>query len=145
MFNANANVLLPVFGGAFIIAWLMGIFWNWRSWYWRSQRAIYSYLPIGLLFVLAAFEKQLLVFINIWFLRAAYFIFIGVAVWWTVRTPLLIKPWWAKEIEKRPNAIYFSLKKLVQQDKEWPTHFKDQETLLQWIKQGEKAVKKTKK
>lgn len=145
MFNANANVLLPVFGGAFIIAWLMGIFWNWRSWYWRSQRAIYSYLPIGLLFILASFEKQMLVFIDIWFLRAAYFILIAVAVWWTVRTPALIKPWWAKEIDGQPRAVYSSLRKFVQQDKDWLLHFKDKETLLLWIKQAEKDARKSKK
>jgi hypothetical protein len=147
MFKIDGNTLLPVFGAAFILAWGMGVFWNWRSWYWRSPRAIYGYLPIGLLFILAAFEEQILTLagINMWVLRGAYFLLIAAAVWWTVRPPAVIKPWWAKELDARPKKTYSALRAATRQDKHWADHFKDRDTLLAWVKAVEKSSKKAKK
>lgn len=147
MFDLRGNLALQIFGAAFILAWAMGVFWNWRSWYWRSQRAIYSYLPMGLLFILASFQEQIMtsLSLNMWGMRVIYIVFIAIGVWWTVRPPAFLKPWWAKEIESYPPAVYSALKRDVSKDRDWPSHFKDRDALQKWIKKVGKGTGKPRK
>ncbi len=137
MFNFDVGLLLIVFGSAFIIAWLMGLFWNWRSWYWRSQRAIYGYLPIGLLFFLANWEVQLqnIPFLNIWVLRGLYLLLISVAIWLTVRPPEFIKPKWIQQIEREPKWVYKEMVNQINKGYDWKKRFVDNNSLESWIKE----------
>ena len=100
IFNFNTQLLLQAFGFIFIGLGVIVRLGTWKKWYWRSKTTIYSYIPIGLIFLLVSFQDQAKEQLgtNYWIYQAGYAIPVAVAIWWVARTPAFVKPDWVKWI-----------------------------------------------
>jgi len=142
--SLNSPTFLAVLGVFFIFAAALGMSGKWKRWYWTSPRLVYIYLPIGLLFLMAT--------LGFWVksgtpsstvLQGAEFVLLGIAIWWVVRPPDILKPAWIRTIEAHPKKVYEAMAAAVKKGEEWHLKVQDPESLGKWIRALEKQSPKT--
>ena len=111
------------------------------------QTTIYSYIPIGLIFLLVSFQDQAKEQLgtNYWIYQAGYAIPVAVAIWWVARTPAFVKPDWVKWIEASPPNIYQAMQADALADPEWERHVTSQKEVEAWAKSLERRKPKPSK
>jgi hypothetical protein len=143
-FNFDTQLLLQAFGIIFIGLGVVVRLGTWKKWYWRSKTTIYSYIPIGLIFLLVSVQdlakEQLGT--NYWIYQACYAIPVALAIWWVARTPAFIKPAWVRWIEAYPPKIYQAMQEDALADAEWERHVTSQKEVEIWAKSLERRKPK---
>lgn len=147
MTSFDPTLLLQIFGVFFIAAGIAAMLGRWKSWYWRSQRMLFGYLPAGALFLLVSFEKELSqgAAMNIWILRGGYILLLALSAWGFIRPPAWLKPAWIRTIEAQPHSIYAAMLREVKANGPWREHVKTPEALEKWITLLQRQVKNKKK
>lgn len=141
----DSQYFLLLLGFFFIGAGIAGISGRYKRWYWTSKRLTFAYLPFGILFLLAVIERSITDATLRVVVRVSEFIFLGIAVWWLVRTPQFIIPSWIRQIESRPNAVYEAMAAAVKKGEKWQDRVNDPQSLEKWIRSVEKRLPKVSK
>ena len=144
MLNLNPQIFLQVLGIVFIGIGLAARLGLWKKWYWKSSGTVYSYIPLGLMFILFSLEtmaKERLAS-YIWLFWAFFVVLIALGIWWVMRTPAFIKPTWVRRVEKHPRNALKAMQEAVEDDPDWEQHVVSEEAIIAWIKTLE--VKKPK-
>ena len=145
MVDLTSQIFLSAMGAFFLLAAVLGIVGRWKRWYWTSKRLVYIYLPIGILFLVAAVSQFFTDKTYTTVFQAVEFVLLGVGIWWVARPPDFLKPAWIRTIEARPKAIYNAMARAVKQGEEWRSKVANQEALEKWIRAIEKRSPKTPK
>jgi len=147
MAGLPVEVILQIFGGFFILVGFAGLFGIWKSWYWRSQRSIYGYIPFGLMFIVASIETRLRQQLGQagWIVIAIYVVLFVVGSWGFIRPPRLIKPLWVRTIEEQSNAVYKAMSSEVKSGVDWRSRVASKEALEDWIRTIRRKLPKTPK
>lgn len=146
-FNFDTQLMLQAFGVIFIGLGVVVRLGTWKKWYWRSRTTIYSYIPLGLIFIMVSFNdlaKERLG-ANFWIYQACYAIPVLLGIWWVARTPAFVKPDWVKWIEAYPQKIYQAMQEDALADPEWERHVTSQKEVEIWAKSLERRRPKPSK
>lgn len=137
MANIDTNWLLRLLGAFFILAGLAGLSGRWKNWYWRSQKTIYGYVPLGVLFILTSFETQLLQWLGkaTWAIWVIYSLLLALGMWAFIRPPKFLKPAWTHPIEEQPPWVYKAMSSEVKAGKEWRPRVETPHAIEDWIKE----------
>ncbi len=141
--SLNSPVFLAVLGVFFIFAAALGISGKWKRWYWTSPRLVYLYLPIGFLFLMATLGFWVKSGTPTTVLQGVEFVLLGIAIWWVVLPPDILKPTWIRTIEAHPKAVYEAMAAAVKKGEDWHPKVQDPESLDKWIHALEKHTPKT--
>lgn len=131
----DTRIILVLMGGGFLVGGILGISGIWKRWYWRSPRMIYAYMPIGIMFFLAALEQSvdLVQESTKRIIYASYFVLLGIAVWWLITPPAFIRPAWIRRIEEEPKWVYRAMVAAIKDGEDWSTKVATLEVLSKWI------------
>ena len=94
MVDLTSQIFLSAMGAFFLLAAVLGIVGRWKRWYWTSKRLVYIYLPIGILFLVAAVSQFFTDKTYTTVFQAVEFVLLGVGIWWVARPPDFLKPAW---------------------------------------------------
>jgi hypothetical protein len=136
MFKFDPSLLLQAFGITFLglgMAVRLGV---WKKWYWKSRGTVYGYIPLGLVFLLYAFEalaKERLG-TSYWIYQVSFGAIIAIGVWWTLRTPPFIKPTWVLWVEKHTPTVLKAMEAAAQEDPSWEKHVTSQQAVEAWVR-----------
>jgi hypothetical protein len=148
MFGLDQQFLLRLMGAGFALMGLGARIGVWKKWYWGTRGGAYTYLPLGILFILYTYEADFKE--N---LRPYYFLYwvaiVAVAIfilWWAARPPAFVKPKWVRWVEKYPNPVIQAMAAEVEAGKAWEENIKSEEAVDTWAKRLKaKPAKKKKK
>ena len=142
----NTQYLLVAFGFIFFALGVLIRFGTWKKWYWRTKGSAYSYLPIGVIFLLYSYndKAQAAMGVNFWIYYVFYAIPVIVGIWWVVRTPTFVKPVWVRWVEAYPKETYFAMEQAALDDTNWDRHITSKEDVEAWVKSIDRGGTKTK-
>jgi energy-coupling factor transporter transmembrane protein EcfT len=134
IFNINTPLLLQVLGIIFIGIGIVARLGIWKKWYWRSPGMVYSYIPVGVVFLLYGFNDLARERLGIyfWVYQVCYAIPVIVAVWWMVRLPSFVKPDWVRWVEAYPDQTYQAMQRAAQEDPSWESHVSSEQEVSAW-------------
>jgi hypothetical protein len=140
-FDFDTQLLLQAFGLVFIGIGVIARLGFWKKWYWRSKSSVYSYLPLGVIFLMYSYNDTVKERLgsNYWIYLLAYAIPIAVGVWWVARPPAFVKPDWVLWVESYPQPVLEAMQKEAENDPSWESHVKNQEEVARWARSLEKA------
>jgi hypothetical protein len=141
IFNFDTTLLLQAFGLIFIALGVMIRMGNWKNWYWGARRSGYSYLPIGVIFLMYSFNDQVSARLGslAWIYLACYAIPVAVGVWWVVRTPTFLKPQWVRWVETYPESTFQAMRQAALADPRWERNVASPEAIRAWVKALERG------
>jgi len=136
MLNVDQSQIIRLLGLGFILAGLVARLGTWKKWYWKTPKAIYGYIPLGLLFILFSFnelaEEQLG---SRYFLYLIGFAVLGVCVVWFSQRPMdFLKPKWVRWVEAHPKRIRNLMVDQVDDGEEWEHHLESEESVNAWAR-----------
>ena len=146
MFSVNQQLLIQALGACFVAVGLAARLGLWKNWYWHSRGLIYSYVPLGLVFILYSFndlaaERLGSSYVYQWLsyyvllYQGLIVLLIIVGIWWSGRPPGFVKPTWVRWVEGYPKKVYKALARAVEEGEEdWESHVASQEALEAWVK-----------
>lgn len=139
----NTNILLQLFGIAFIALGLAAILGLWQKWYWQTRGTVYSYIPLGCLFIFFSFDDQIMHILNLTNIHINLIagLFLAIGLWWAVKTPNFLKPAWVGWVEKHPKRVQRAMKEAVMNGQEWQPHMKSEDDLDRWARKLKRQVK----
>ena len=152
-FNFDTQLLLQAFALIFTGIGVIARLGLWKKWYWRSKSAFYSYIPLGLIFLMYSFNDMAKERLgnNYWVYLFAYAIPIVVGIWWVARPPSFVKPDWVLWVEGFPLHTVQAMQKAAENDPAWESHVTSPEEVERWarslekVRPGLKAKSKTRK
>ncbi len=148
MLRWDPQTLMILFGVVFMAIGVAARLGQWKTWYWRTRGSVYGYMPLGLLFILYAFNERGLERLGRYYVlyQGLMVLFIAVGVWWSLRPPEFVKPTWVRWVEAYPKNVYQAMQKAVEDGQEWEPHMASREDLEAWVKtlRGTKARSKRK-
>lgn len=135
-FNLDATLLIQAFGLIFVTLGVTARLSYWKKWYWQIHNSSYGYIPYGCLFVIYSYNENLLDFFkpNQWLVYIIYGAFLAIGLWFSMRTPLFMKPLWVRWIEKYPKNIIDAMRIEAKDDTTWEKHIKDEAAVDVWAK-----------
>jgi hypothetical protein len=141
IFNFDTQLLLQAFGLIFIVIGLVARMGLWKKWYWRSKGTVYSYIPLGLIFLLYSYNDLASARLgaSFWLYQLSYIIPVAVGIWWVVRTPAFIKPDWVRWVEAYPEPVYQAMQQAAQDNPDWESHVTSPEKVQAWAKSLERV------
>lgn len=147
MTEETVQLLIFLFAAVFFGIGLAGVLGFWKSWYWRSPRRVYPYIPLGVLFFAAAFDEQMKAALpgNEWIVTAVYVLIFAVVIWFVVATPRWLKPQWIRKIEDQPKNVYAEMARQAQANDDWREKVNDPQKLDAWIQEVRRKPPKGKK
>ena len=136
MFDFDQALVIRLLGLGFIAAGLVARFGTWRKWFWKTRKAVYGYIPLGLLFILFTYnslaEERLG---SYFFLYLAAFAILGICVvWFSQRPPAIMKPPWVKWLEAYPPRILRLMEQQVDDGEDWAPNVASQEAVNAWAR-----------
>lgn len=136
MFPWDPKLLLEALGLVFIGIGLAARLGLWKQWYWKTRGTIYGYIPLGLLFLVYAFNDQAAERLG-----SKYFLFeiaitlvIVIGLWWSFRPPDFVEPPWVRWVERHSQAVRLVMAQDADQDKAWERHVTNPEAVDAWAK-----------
>ena len=135
----NDHILLGLFGIAFSGMGLAARLGQWKGWYWRTRGGAYSYVPLGLLFLLYAWRTELTAFFgteSVFYGLFGLLLFLG--VWWSFLPPDFVKPPWVRWVEEQPESIQEAMREQVEEGEAWRTHVESREAVERWARSRRK-------
>jgi hypothetical protein len=145
IFNIDTPHLLQVLGIIFIGIGIVARLGIWKKWYWRSRGMVYSYIPVGVLFLLYGFNdlarERLGTFF--WIYQVGYAIPVIIAIWWMIRLPSFVKPDWVRWVEAYPEQTFQAMQTAAQGDPKWERHVASEKKVAEWVKTLEKGKPKS--
>ncbi len=141
LFNFDTQPLLQAFGLIFIALGVVIRLGMWKKWYWRGKGTAYSYIPIGVIFLLYSFNDPAGAQLGpaYWIYLAVYAIPIALGVWWVLRPPAFVKPDWVRWIEAYPEKTCQAMQKDALGDPEWERHVTSPKSVEAWAKSLERG------
>lgn len=136
MFEFDQAQIIRLLGLGFIGAGLVARFGTWKKWFWKTRKAPYGYIPLGLLFILFTYsdlaEEQLG---DRYFLYLVAFALLGICVVWFSQRPMeFLKPRWVRWLEAYPPRILTLMEQQVDRGEEWESHVASEEAIAAWAK-----------
>ncbi|MBN2555856.1 MAG: hypothetical protein JXA97_07950 [Anaerolineales bacterium] len=134
MFEFDQAQIIRLLGLGFIGAGLVARFGTWRKWFWKTRKAPYGYVPLGLLFILYTYsdlaEERLG---SNYFLYLIAFGILGICVVWFSQRPMeFLKPRWVRWLEALPPRILIIMEQRVDDGDEWESHLVSEEAVNAW-------------
>jgi hypothetical protein len=128
--------LISLFGLTFASVGLAARLGLWIDWYWRTRGSVYSYVPLGLLFMLYAFNDQAPQRFGQYYIvyQALLALLMIFGAWWSLRPPDWIKPTWVRWVEEYPDTTREAMQKAVEDGEDWQPHMASRESLEAWVK-----------
>jgi len=146
MLGIDQQFLMRIFGLTFISLGLSARLGLWKKWYWRSRGTVYSYIPLGLLFLLYSFNALAKARLGSYYVlyQSLFVLLIACGVWWSVRPPAFVKPAWVRWVEVYPQNVYEAIRKAVEQGENWEPNVVSPDKLEAWVKtlRGKKGESK---
>ncbi len=136
MFGIDPAILITLFGLTFSGVGLAARLGLWKDWYWRTRGSVYGYVPLGLLFILYAFNERAAERLGQYytFYQGLLALLMIVGVWWSLRAPDWIKPTWVRWVEQYPDTTREAMQKAVEAGEDWQPHMASPEALEAWVK-----------
>ena len=136
MFGISQQLLMWMFGAAFIAAGLAARLGRWKNWYWTTRGAVYGYTPLGLLFIVYSFNGEAQTWPSPYsqLYQVAVVLLIAVGVWWSLRPPAVVKPAWVRWVEVHPQSVWEAMAGAVKDGGEWEFHVASPEAVNAWAK-----------
>jgi hypothetical protein len=134
--NFDTPSLLRILGLIFIGIGIVARLGFWKKWYWRSRGMVYSYIPIGVVFLLYGLNDLAKARLGgfFWIFEICYAIPVLMAIWWMSRPPDFVKPDWVRWIEAYPEETYQAMQKSAQEDPSWERHVTSPQEVSAWAK-----------
>jgi hypothetical protein len=136
MFPWDPKLLLQILGLVFVSIGAAARLGLWKQWYWKTRGTVYGYIPLGLLFLIYAFND-----LAAEQLGSRYFLYqiaIGLVlvlgVWWSIRPPGFVKPAWVRWVERHSEAVRQVMGQDADKDKDWERHVASPEAVDAWAK-----------
>ena len=147
MTEENIQLLIFVFAAVFFGIGVLAVLGLWKNWYWRSPRRAYPYIPLGVLFLTAAFDDQLKAAFpgSEWIVTVIYVLIFAIVVWFAVAPPVWLKPRWIRQIEEQPKNVYAEMSRQAQANDDWRDKVDDPKKLDAWIQEARRKPQKGKK
>ena len=146
MLRWDPQILSTLFGVAFIAIGLAARLGLWKKWYWRTRGSVYSYVPLGALFILFTFSGQAAERLGPYHIlyQGLMGLLVVLGAWWSLRPPEFVKPTWVRWVEAYPKNVYQAMLKAVEDGEVWEPHVASREDLEAWVKslRGKKARSK---
>ncbi len=136
--DLNPQLIISIIGIVFIALGISVRTGWWKKWYWQTRGGAYGYIPMGLLFLLYAYEGRLAQYFNNYVLIAVYVVLAILVVYLSLRPPRWIKPSWICWIEELPAATQKVLRNHAKDDNDWMEFVNSRESLQKWAKQLKK-------
>ena len=136
--NLNPQLIILLIGLIFVALGIAALTGWWKKWYWRTRGGAYGYIPMGLLFVIYAYEAQVAQYIGAAGVITAYVVLAVLVVYLSLRPPRWIKPNWIRWVEDLPAAMQKAMRAVAKEDDDWMTHMNTQEAVKKWAKQLKK-------
>lgn len=136
MLGIDPAKLISLFGLTFASVGLAARLGLWTDWYWRTRGSVYSYVPLGLLFMLYAVNDQAPQRLGQYYIvyQALLALLMVVGAWWSLRPPDWIKPTWVRWVEEYPDTTREAMQKAVEDGEDWQPHMASRESLEAWVK-----------
>jgi hypothetical protein len=125
-----------LFGVVFTAIGVAARLGQWKTWYWRTRGSVYGYVPLGLLFILYAFNEQALQRVGRYYVlyQGLMVLLIGIGLWWSLRPPEFVKPTWVRWVEAYPQSVHQAMQNAVEDGQEWEPLVASREDLEAWVK-----------
>jgi hypothetical protein len=136
MTESQVQLLMQGFGIFFLSIGLAARLSVWRSWFWRQQRMVYGYIPLGLLFIVFSFNNQAKEGLGSNYI--AFQVLAGLLLviggWWSARPPDFIKPQWVRWVEKHSKRVIEVMVQQVKDGEEWDSKIESEKTVDAWAR-----------
>lgn len=136
--NLDPQLIISIIGVVFIALGISVRTGWWKKWYWRTRGGAYGYIPMGFLFLLFAYERIIIQYMNNYILVAVYVALAILVVYLSLKPPKWIKPSWIRWIEEMPTATQKAMRNQAKEDDEWMEFVDSRESLHKWAKQLKK-------
>lgn len=136
MTTSQIQNIMMAFGGIFFALGLLVRLGIWKNWFWKQQRMVYGYIPLGLLFIYFSFNEQAqerLGTNHIYFQGFAIILFL-VGIWWSARPPSFVKPGWVRWIEAHPKRVVEAMQAAAGKNDEWKEKVKSKQAVDNWAR-----------
>jgi hypothetical protein len=140
----DLSVWMQAIGVGFILIGISIRTGLWKNWYWRSRGGNYGYIPMGIIFLLYAFQEQLTARLGLPVLVGIFVVIIAIAVWFAMRTPAFMKPAWVIRVEKHPKKIIHLMAEDVTKGEKWEPWVENQAEVDAWAARVTKKLPKDK-
>jgi hypothetical protein len=147
MTEANVRLLMQIMGLVFMGTGLAARLGIWRGWYWRTRGTVYSYMPVGIAFLIFSVLEIVRQRFPVYYLPyqvLGAFVF-AVGVFWTLRPPAFVKPPWVRWVEVHPKRVKNAMSEAVRHEQDWTRHIESQEAVNSWAKALERKLPRPKK
>ena len=144
--NFDTPSLLRILGLIFIGIGIVARLGFWKKWYWRFGGMVYSYIPIGVVFLLNGLNDLAKASLGtfFWIFEICYAIPVLMAIWWMSRPPDFVKPDWVRWVQAYPEKTHQAMQKAAQEDPRWERHVTSQQEVAAWAKSLGKGKTKSK-
>lgn len=138
--------MILVVGAIFIVLGVSVRLGMWKAWFWKTRGGVYGYVPLGLLFILYAYNEPLLDMLgsSAYLFYVAFGLLFAAVLYLSLRPPAWVKPGWVKWIESQPAPAVKAMRAAVQAGDTWNEHIQSQETVAAWARQLTKKNSKSK-
>ena len=136
MFNLDPTLLLQAFGLTFLGVGMAVRLGLWKKWYWRTKGSLYSYMPLGTMFLLYSLYEPMKARLgaSFWMFQSLFGVLILLGVWWSLRPPAFIKPAWVRWVEAHPKDVRQAMERAATDDSTWEQHVTSQEAVEAWAR-----------
>ena len=136
IFNFDPTLLLQAFGFIFLSLGVAARLGLWKKWYWRTKGAVYSYVPLGLLFLVYSFNELAKARLGqyFWMYQALFGVLIVLGIWLSFRPPKFVKPAWVRWVEAQPAQVVKDMEQDALDDPNWERHVTSPEAVDTWAK-----------
>jgi hypothetical protein len=136
MTASQAQLLMQIFGVFFLAIGLAARLSIWKGWFWRQQRMVYGYIPLGLLLIVYSFNEQAKAGLgpNYLVFQILTGLMLVIGAWWTARPPAFVKPDWVRWVEAHPKRVIDAMAQAVKKGESWGEKVKSKETVDAWAR-----------
>lgn len=144
MTASQVQLLMQGFGIFFLAVGLAARLSVWKGWFWRQQRMVYGYIPLGLLFIIFSFNDQAKAWLgsNYLLFQILAGLMLVVGAWWSARPPRFVKPPWVHWVEAHPKRVVEAMIQAVKDGEEWGRKVESQEAVEAWARALKKKLPK---
>lgn len=136
--NLNPQLIILVIGLIFVALGIAARGGWWKKWYWRTRGGAYGYIPMGILFLVYAFEEKIAQYTSEPTVIAIYVVLAILVVYLSLRPPRWIKPNWIHWVEEQTPAAQRAMRNAAKDDDDWMMHMNTRDAVHKWAKQLKK-------
>jgi hypothetical protein len=132
--NFDAQLITLIVGLIFVGLGIAVRLGTWKGWYWRTRGGVYGYIPMGIMFMVYAYQEALFMDMNVFIPIILYSLLGILVVFLSLRPPRWVKPAWILWLEELPKASLKAIHKAVNDGDEWQSHVSSQRDVQDWAK-----------